>query len=207
MRRPASLARADREHLRAVDGAIRAATRRARRDVECRRGCTPCCIGLFDVTALDAARLVRALRRMRQRRADLATAIVRRARRQWRLLAPHFPGDRDRGVLNGEERARARLFARFADLPCPALEPHSGACLLYRSRPLSCRTFGLPVRCGGAVLPPCRLNFRTASAATVAACTVEPDPDDIEGALLERLRRERGVSGDTVIAAALARAG
>jgi hypothetical protein len=41
----------------------------------------------------------------------------------------------------------------------------------------------------------------------VAACTVEPDPDDIEGALLERLRRERGVSGDTVIAAALARAG
>jgi len=91
-----TLASADRAFVNAVDDVVRGAARRAGRHVECRRGCTPCCIGVFDVTALDAARL-----------------------------------------------------------------------------------------------------------AVVAAYTVDADADAIEGALPERLHRERGVSGDTVIAAAL----
>jgi len=202
--RPPSIASLDRALVRGVDATVRAGERRARRFVQCRLGCTPCCIGVFDVTALDAARLLRALRRLRRRSTGGAAAIERRARRQWRLLAPHFPGDRARGVLDERERERRNFFERFDELPCPVLDPDTGACLLYRSRPLSCRTFGLPVRCGSAVLPACRLNFRDAAPAIAAACTVEPDPDDVEGALLARLARETGRRGDTVIAAAIA---
>jgi Fe-S-cluster containining protein len=199
-----TLASADRSFVSAVDKAMRAAARRAGPHVQCRRGCTPCCIGVFDITALDAVRLARALRRLRRSRPRIAAAMARRAREQWRVVAERFPGDRAFAVLSDNEQARRRLFARFAELPCPVLDPDTGWCLLYRARPLSCRTFGVPVRCGGAALPACRLNFRGAGPAVVAACTVDPDPDDVEGALLERLHRERGFSGDTVIPAALA---
>jgi Fe-S-cluster containining protein len=202
--RAATIVSLDLALVRGVDAATRAATRSAGRHVVCRRGCTPCCVGIFDITALDAARLLRSLRRLRRRSAELASSIERRARRQWRLLAPRFPGDRARGRLDDCERERRRLFERFGALPCPVLDPNTGACLLYRSRPLSCRTFGLPVRSGTAVLPACELNFRDAASSTVAACTVEPDPGDAEGALLARLERETGRRGDTVIAAAIA---
>jgi Fe-S-cluster containining protein len=183
---------------------VRVAARRAGRHVRCRPGCTPCCIGAFDITALDATRLVRALRRLRRRRPGVAAALVRRARVQWRIVAQEFPGDRARGVLADDERARRRLFARFEELPCPVLDPLAGTCLLYHSRPVSCRTFGPPIRCGGVVLPPCRLNFRRAAPAVVARCTVDADPEDREGSLLARLDGERGARGDTVIPAALA---
>jgi Fe-S-cluster containining protein len=198
------LASADRAFTGAVDDVVRAAARRAGKHVRCRLGCTSCCIGVFDVTALDAARLLQALRRLRRRRTALAAALERRARRQWRLIVHDFPGDRTLGVLSDDGRARRRLFAQFAELPCPVLEPRTGACLLYRSRPLSCRTFGLPIRCGDEVLPPCELNFCDAAPAVIAASTVEPDPHDVEGTLLERLHREDGTSGDTVIPAAIA---
>lgn len=199
-----TLPAADREHVNAVDRAMRVAIRSAGRYVQCRRGCTRCCIGVFDITALDAVRLARALRRLQRRRLAAAGGIVRRARAQWQRVLTSFPGDRALGVLSDNERSRRRLFARFGALPCAVLDPRTDACLLYRSRPLSCRTFGLPVRYSNVLLPPCRLNFTRAAPAEVAASTVEPDPEDVEGALLERLRRESDVRGDTIIPAALA---
>jgi Fe-S-cluster containining protein len=195
---------ADRAFVNTVDAVMREASRRAALFVRCRRGCTPCCIGVFDITALDAVRLVRALQRLRRRRPRTADALLGRARRQWRLVAEEFPGDRERGVLSDNGRQRRLLFGKFGELPCPVLDPRTGACLLYRARPLSCRTFGLPTRCGEALLPPCRLNFSGAARAVIPANTVEPDPDDVEGVLLERLQREGGACGDTIIPAALA---
>jgi len=198
-----TLASADRALVNAVGAMMREASRRASRFVPCRCGCTPCCIGVFDITALDAVRLARALQRLRRQQPRAADALVRRALTQWRLVAEEFPGDRERGVLGNNGRSRLLLFARFEELPCPVLDPRTGACLLYRARPLSCRTFGLPIRCGDVRLPPCRLNFSGAAPAVIGASAVEPDPDDVEGALLERLRRGTGACGDTIIPAAL----
>ncbi len=103
-----TLASAGRGFSSAVDAAVRGGERRARPHVQCRLGCTSCRIGVFDVTALDAVRLLRALPRLHRRRPDLA------------------------------------------------------------------------------------------------ASAIEPDPDDVEDTLLERLHREDGTSGDTVIPAAIA---
>jgi hypothetical protein len=76
--------------------------------------------------------------------------------------------------------------------------------VLYAFRPLSCRTYGVPLRCGAEVLPPCPLNFIAARAVEVAAATAEVDPDDREGVLLAAVAACDGSAGDTTVAAALA---
>ena len=193
--------REDRRFLVALQGRLDAAVRRAGRHLACRLGCTECCVGPFDITPLDAWRLRRGLAGLAARRPDAAAAIVGRAREQWARMAVAFPGDPVRGVLSQELAAREAFFAAFAALPCPALDPPTGACQLYDSRPVSCRTFGLPIRCGDQLLPPCRLNFTTAAPEEVTAATVDPDPDDLEGELLQHCGAE---AGDTIVAWVLA---
>ncbi len=193
--------REDRRFLVAVQGRLDAAVRRAGRHVTCRLGCTECCVGPFDITPLDAWRLRRGLAGLAARRPEVAAAIVGRAREQWARMVVAFPGDPVRGLLDEELAAREAFFSAFAALPCPALDPATGACQLYESRPVSCRTFGLPIRCGDQLLPPCRLNFTTATPEEIAAATVDPDPEDVEGELLQRCGAE---AGDTIVAWVLA---
>lgn len=178
--------------------------RRAGAHAVCRRGCTACCVGPFDITALDAVRLARALGELRRAHPRVAADVAARAAAQWARLRPSFPGDPSTGVLAPDEVRREAFFARFEDLPCPALHPRTGACALYAARPISCRTFGLPVRIGPALLAPCGLNFATASPEVVAACVVEPDPGDREAALLATVHSAGRGRGDTIVANALA---
>jgi len=195
----------DRAMLREVDAALARGARRAGRHLVCRPGCTLCCIGPFDITVLDAARLRAGLAALRARDGGKAAAVQRRARAAWARLAGGFPGDAGRGRLADDDGAREAFFARHAAEPCPALDRGTGRCELYAHRPLSCRTFGLPVRSGGVELPPCELCFCGAAPEEIAAATVEPDPGDREGRLLAVLAAA-GVEGDTIVAAVLAAA-
>ena len=77
--------------------------------------------------------------------------------------------------------------------PCPALDPRSGTCDLYQARPLTCRTFGPPVRCADAGVAICELCFDGATEEEIQACTVDLDV----GALLDE-------AGETMVAQALA---
>ncbi len=200
---PGELASADAALVRQFDAALRGGEARAAGHLACRIGCTECCMGTFDITALDAARLVRGMAELAESSPTTARAVQERAGAQWTQMAAVFPGDTSRGILVDDDRARTSFFSRFSALPCPALDPASGGCALYPWRPLSCRTFGMPVRFGDHELAPCTLNFTRASAADVAAATVEPDPGDREGALLREAERS-GVSGDTTVCAAIA---
>lgn len=200
---PAAVLAGDRALLRELDAALARAARRLGPRLACRPGCTPCCIGPFDITPLDALRLRAGLAALRSRDAARAEAVVHRARGSWGRLARDFPGDAGQGRLGEDEGAREAFFARHAQEPCPALDPATGRCDLYPARPLSCRTFGPPVRCGGTVLPPCELCFLAASPTEVAAAAVEADPSDREGRLLAALAGA-GEAGDTVVAAVLA---
>lgn len=198
------LAKGDTRFLAALQRRLDEAAAGAGPQVHCRLGCTECCIGLFDITPLDAWRLRRALAQLARREPGRAKALVDRARLQWELIRQNFPGNPDTGELNGDEAARLAFFADHQELPCPALDPATGACELYHARPVSCRTFGLPIRCGDGLLPPCRLNFVAAPVEQVELCAVDPDPEDEEGHLLNLLGRG---SGDTVVAVVLAAAG
>jgi Fe-S-cluster containining protein len=114
-------------------------------------------------------------------------------------LAADFPGDVSSGVLDEDSDAEER-FADFADSePCPALDPGSGLCDLYAARPLTCRTFGQPVRVGADV-GVCELCFQGAGEEEIAACAAEIDVDAMEAPLLRGLEAK----GRTIVTFALA---
>jgi len=193
-----SFERTDRRLLQVIDGAMSEAAALAGDRLACRPGCTECCHGPFPINGLDAARLRRGLAELAVHDPGRATAVVSRARAQLPLLADGFPGDPATGELADSDAADG-YFEAHAGLPCPVLDPATGCCDLYAHRPLSCRTFGPPVRIGDSDLPPCRLCFQGAGAAEIEACRVEPDPHGVEDRAVLRLR----AAGETLIACAV----
>jgi Fe-S-cluster containining protein len=148
----------DRRFLRVLDGDLAAGARIAGPHLACRIGCTDCCVGSFPITQLDARRLRRGLSLLSETNPARASAVLARA-----------------------ERA---IEEHDVEGPCPALNPGTGGCELYDFRPVSCRTFGLPVRIGVDDLPPCRLCFTKAGAAEVESARVTIDPAGDEHAML-----------------------
>jgi Fe-S-cluster containining protein len=192
----------DRLLLDAVDAAFAESARRAGPACACRVGCTECCQGPFPVNALDAWRLREGLRVLEEKDPERAEAVRRRARAAVQEMAEAFPGNRETGELTDDEQAEEAFCERFRALACPALDPATGACDLYEARPISCRTYGPPVRFGAQDLPPCRLWFAQSSPAAIEAARVEPDPDDRERELLEDAEGDSR-PGDTIVAYAL----
>jgi Fe-S-cluster containining protein len=191
--------------IQIVDAALVESERKSGNWLVCHPGCTQCCIGPFPISQLDAWRLSRGLVELESRDPQRAERVRRRARESVTRLAQDFPGDPATGVLAEGEEAEER-FAEFADEePCPALDPQTGTCDLYGARPLTCRAFGPPVRCGGEGLGVCELCFNGASEVEIAACEVEIDPDGMESALLEEIERSTGARGQTIVAFVLSR--
>ena len=88
-------------------------------------------------------------------------------------------------------------------MPCPVLDPETGTCELYEYRPVTCRTFGPAITSEGD-LGHCELCFVGATEEEVIAHEMRPDPDHLEEALLKELEEATGMSGETIIAFALA---
>jgi Fe-S-cluster containining protein len=123
----------------------------------------------------------------------------RRTRASVDRLTPNFPGDPATGFLFDDADSEA-AFAEFADDEvCPALDPQTGTCDLYAWRPMTCRTFGPPVRSGPEQgLAVCELCYHGASDEQIAACEMVPDPENLEQKLLQRMK-----GGETIVAFAL----
>ncbi len=185
--------------IQIVDAALADATRRGGEWLACRPGCTQCCVGVFEINQLDAVRLQRGLADLEKTDPQRARRIRERARASIQRLAPEFPGDAETGVLDEGPEAEER-FADFAnDEPCPVLDPETGLCDLYDARPMTCRTFGPPVRAEGG-LGVCELCFHGATDEQIAACEMVIDPDDLESNLLRKLEKTPGPRGRTIVA-------
>jgi Fe-S-cluster containining protein len=190
---------ADNTLIQIVDSALAEATRKAGKWLACRPGCTNCCIGVFPINQLDAQRLRNGLEVLEKTDPARARAIRNRARNAVARLSADFPGDPATGLL-AEGPEADRRFANFAnDEPCPVLDPATGTCDLYESRPITCRVFGPPVRSEQG-LGVCELCFQGATVAQIAAAEMTPDPDDLESLLLQNLEKSTGLHGDTIIA-------
>jgi Fe-S-cluster containining protein len=192
-----SLPASDQQLVQIVDAAFADSAQRSGEWLVCRPGCTQCCYGPFAINQLDAARLRRGLEELTKRDPERATRVRARANESWSRLEADFPGDVTSGVLDETEEAEAK-FAGFADEePCPALDPQTGMCDLYAHRPMTCRTFGPPVRSGPeGGLGVCELCYHGASDEEIAACEMVPDPDNLE----EKLLREMDAKGNTIVA-------
>ena len=106
----------------------------------CHGGCSACCRGLFDITLLDAWLLKEAF-------AELPDAVRRRVleRCQPRLaeLQQRWPELKNPYLLNALPEEEWSEMPEDDLTPCPLLDD-SGFCLVYDSRPLTCRLHGLP---------------------------------------------------------------
>jgi Fe-S-cluster containining protein len=198
-----SLPLRDQELVQIVDTALADTARRSGKWLACRPGCTQCCVGVFAISQLDAVRLREGLTNLEERAPERGARVRQRARDAVSRLAREFPGDPTSGLLHEGDEPERR-FAEFADdEPCPALDPETGLCELYESRPMTCRVFGPPVRSEDG-LGVCELCFRGATDEEIAACEMTPDPDDLESAVVEELENATGVRGQTIVAFCLA---
>jgi Fe-S-cluster containining protein len=169
--------------IQIVDAALAEAARRSGPWLLCRPGCAQCCLGEFPITQLDAVRLRRGLAELETREPERAARVRRRV---------------------GQTVARQTPMAD--DDPCPALDPETATCDLYAARPITCRTFGPPVRCESGDLGVCELCFEGATDSDVAACEVDFDPQGLESVFLRELDESAGVRGETTVALALSAA-
>jgi Fe-S-cluster containining protein len=197
---------ADQQLVQIVDAALADATRKSGPWLVCRPGCTQCCIGPFPINQLDAARLRQGLAELDAGDPARAARVRDRAADSVARLSSHFPGNPDTGILAEDDEAERR-FADFADdEPCPALDPATGTCDLYAARPMTCRTFGPPVRSGAeGALGVCELCYHGASDEEIAACEMKPDPDNLEQSVLNEIESATGTRGNTTVAFCLAK--
>jgi len=197
----ARLPRNDKKLVQIVDAALAEAARKSGPWLVCRKGCTQCCVGPFSISALDASRLQTGLQELSVADPERAERVRQRIRESIARLTPNFPGDPATGLLFDDVDSEA-AFAEFADDEvCPVLDPEAGTCDLYAWRPMTCRTFGPPVRSGPEDgLAVCELCYHGASDAEIASCEMVPDPDNMEKKLL---RQMRGSEGRTIAAFSL----
>jgi Fe-S-cluster containining protein len=185
--------------IQIVDAALADAALRSGEWLVCRPGCTQCCVGVFAINQLDVVRLQEGLADLERMDPQRAGRVRLRARDSIQRLSAEFPGNLKTGVLDEGPEAEER-FAEFAnDEVCPVLDPETGLCELYDARPMTCRTFGPPVRTEGG-LGVCELCFHGATDEQIAACEMFVDSDDLEAKLLEKLEKTRGPRGQTIVA-------
>ena len=122
-------------------------------NLQCGRGCSLCCYGLFEIGSADIPVLAEGLDGLHPSRRQ---RIVRRA-------AEIIAESKHPNLREASPKEKDVFFDRTASVACPNLD-ESGACMIYEHRPLVCRTFGLPLRDGKRYLGDvCDLNFNQAS--------------------------------------------
>jgi Fe-S-cluster containining protein len=193
----------DKQLVQILDVALADTARLSGDWLACKPGCTQCCVGVFAIHQLDAARLQQGLQDLIRSEPERGQSIRERARRSVERLAEGFPGDAVTGLLDTSEEAEA-IFEDFAnDEPCPALDLATGLCDLYLSRPMTCRVFGPPVRSEQG-LGVCELCYHGATEEQIAACEMTVDPEGLEAKLLKEFEHSSGKRGRTLVAFALA---
>jgi Fe-S-cluster containining protein len=184
----------DRKLVQIVDAALAQAAGKAGAWLKCRPGCFECCLGAFEISALDAQRLRRGLTDLESRDPARAARVRVRVAQAAARLQRDFPGDTaDRVLAEADDN----------DEPCPVLDLARGTCDLYEFRPLACRTFGPAIRSAGAV-GVCELCFQGATEDEITACAVELDVDALEMPFLQQMEGDR-VHSPTLVALALTR--
>ena len=189
----------DADFVQIVDAALAGAAARSGTWLACRPGCNQCCTGVFRISPLDAERLRHGLCTLKQSDPGRAALVEARVTESAIRMSGGYPGDIVTGVLHEDDDSLGRFEDFGDDETCPVLNPLTGTCDLYAYRPLTCRTFGPPVRTEDGGFGICELCFVGAPANAVAAAEMKLPPPAIEQKLMDEL----GQTGDTIVSFAL----
>ncbi|MFN0177961.1 MAG: YkgJ family cysteine cluster protein [Gemmatimonadales bacterium] len=129
--------------LERLDAWHEAAERTHPETIPCRRGCTACCHGPFDISVADIVTLLEGVANLA---IDQRAGALERAGIQMEAaarIAPDWVAPFDVAAI-GEARFD-QVSDELAALPCPLLGD-DGGCLVYRHRPMVCRIMGLGLR-------------------------------------------------------------
>lgn len=140
-----SVAERYRELLERLDAWFAEVSARRPGVIPCKRGCSACCLGPFDISAADMALLEEAFRALPKKTREEVVARAREQVAEVRRMEPGWAAPHDIASI-GERRFDA-VCSALAKAPCPFLDAN-GACRVYRDRPLACRMMGLPMRAG-----------------------------------------------------------
>ena len=124
----------------------------------CRKGCSACCRGLFDITLLDACLLRAGFAQLSEATRE---QVLERCRPRLAELLQRWPQLADPYLLNALPDDGWTAMPEDDATPCPLLGD-DGLCLIYANRPMTCRLHGLPN------IDLCGENFST------DVCTLHP---------------------------------
>ena len=124
-------------------------TRAQPQNLQCGRGCSLCCHGLFEIGSGDVAVIAAGLAAMHPSR---RRRVIKRA---VEIMEKYEHPD----LRSSDPAAKELFFEKTSSVPCPNLDD-AGLCMMYDNRPLVCRTFGIPIREGATYIGDiCELNF------------------------------------------------
>jgi Fe-S-cluster containining protein len=152
---------------------------------------------VFPVTLLDQQELQRGLGRLSH---PHRLAIQQKARNQAESMTASFPrlaGSRYLDDWTDQEIDRA--VEQFSDLSCPALQA-DGSCGVYQSRPLTCRSMGIPVEVAGLVQGACSVQTSVPLIRLSPALRLEEDRlARVEAMALEDRRKKINALGEEIL--------
>jgi Fe-S-cluster containining protein len=109
--------------------------------MQCGKGCTACCHGLFDISLADAVEVARGFQRLTD---SVQRDVHSKAETLYGAIAPATSGSSGPSLFS-EDDTRVDAIVDSANNPkCPLLGP-SGECRIYEHRPLACRLEGAPM--------------------------------------------------------------
>jgi Fe-S-cluster containining protein len=106
----------------------------------CRKGCSACCRGLFDITLLDAFLLKEGFAALPSATRE---TVLARCRPRLAELQSRWPELHPPYLLSGLSDDSWMEMPEGDETPCPLLGD-DGLCLIYPFRPMTCRLHGLP---------------------------------------------------------------
>ncbi len=110
--------------------------------VICEVGCSDCCHALFDLSLVEAMYINHAFTKQvpyGKERSDILTHAADLDRKAVRMKREFYRASKD-----GQSAEDIMTEAAKMRMPCPLLDAES-KCLLYDSRPITCRLYGVPL--------------------------------------------------------------
>ena len=127
-------------------------------DMQCGKGCTACCYGLFDITLADAADVAKGFAGLPE---DLQERVYSKASGLHHRVREITPGVSTPTIFPEDDPRLDQIVNAVDMAPCPCLGD-AGECLIYENRPLACRLEGVPMvdLQDGLFGDWCELNFK-----------------------------------------------